>query len=242
MSALIRDLHLSVFLRPSLFTWPHSSLLESSCQSKGRGFPGRHHHQSTPLLNRPQKITPAFQPRQQPPLGFGQVSACSHIHVLHKRMYTWVSQHTQLFKAVKICWLQRKCSRHLAPSIEQNIEYKHLYGQREFMFMKDCKIYLIFKRKQIAGKKSTKAPPLFFHWQQQCFGQGVPLNTHGSVRLWEVPFFYIVKSLYPTSALSLACEEACKLYQKVQVLKWLGLHFVHLNDKRHIWIAIISFL
>uniref|UniRef100_A0A3B4ZXI3 non-specific serine/threonine protein kinase n=1 Tax=Stegastes partitus TaxID=144197 RepID=A0A3B4ZXI3_9TELE len=34
---------------------------ESSCQSKGRGIPGRQHHLSTPLLNRPQKITPAFQ-------------------------------------------------------------------------------------------------------------------------------------------------------------------------------------
>uniref|UniRef100_A0A8C2WJU0 non-specific serine/threonine protein kinase n=1 Tax=Cyclopterus lumpus TaxID=8103 RepID=A0A8C2WJU0_CYCLU len=53
---------------------------ESSCQSKGRGIPGRHHHQSTPLLNRPQKITPAFQPRQQQPLGFGQVQHFGSCH------------------------------------------------------------------------------------------------------------------------------------------------------------------
>ncbi|CAG5854733.1 unnamed protein product [Menidia menidia] len=45
---------------------------ESLCQSKGRGIPGRQHHHSTPLLNRPQKIPPAFQPQQQP-IGFGQV-------------------------------------------------------------------------------------------------------------------------------------------------------------------------
>uniref|UniRef100_A0A8C2YXJ2 non-specific serine/threonine protein kinase n=1 Tax=Cyclopterus lumpus TaxID=8103 RepID=A0A8C2YXJ2_CYCLU len=63
MPALIRDLHLF-----------------SSCQSKGRGIPGRHHHQSTPLLNRPQKITPAFQPRQQQPLGFGQVQHFGSCH------------------------------------------------------------------------------------------------------------------------------------------------------------------
>uniref|UniRef100_M4A515 non-specific serine/threonine protein kinase n=1 Tax=Xiphophorus maculatus TaxID=8083 RepID=M4A515_XIPMA len=31
---------------------------ESSCHSKGRGIPGRQHHHSTPLLNRPQKIGP----------------------------------------------------------------------------------------------------------------------------------------------------------------------------------------
>ncbi|XP_068586471.1 homeodomain-interacting protein kinase 3 [Cebidichthys violaceus] len=53
---------------------------ESSCQFKGRGFPGRHHHQSTPLLNRPQKITPAFQPQQQQPIGFGQVQHFGSCH------------------------------------------------------------------------------------------------------------------------------------------------------------------
>ncbi|KAK7913684.1 hypothetical protein WMY93_013895 [Mugilogobius chulae] len=46
---------------------------ESSSQSKGRGIPGRQHHHSTPLLNRPQKITPAFQTQQHQPIGFGQV-------------------------------------------------------------------------------------------------------------------------------------------------------------------------
>lgn len=54
-----------------------TSVLESSCQSKGRGVPGRQHHHSTPLVNRPQKITPAFPPQQQQPIGFGQVSARS---------------------------------------------------------------------------------------------------------------------------------------------------------------------
>uniref|UniRef100_A0A3Q4GJN2 non-specific serine/threonine protein kinase n=1 Tax=Neolamprologus brichardi TaxID=32507 RepID=A0A3Q4GJN2_NEOBR len=54
--------------------------LESSCQSKGRSFPGRQHHHSTPLLNRPQKITPAFQPQQQQPIGFGQVQHFSSCH------------------------------------------------------------------------------------------------------------------------------------------------------------------
>uniref|UniRef100_A0AAX7TIE4 non-specific serine/threonine protein kinase n=1 Tax=Astatotilapia calliptera TaxID=8154 RepID=A0AAX7TIE4_ASTCA len=53
---------------------------ESSCQSKGRSFPGRQHHHSTPLLNRPQKITPAFQPQQQQPIGFGQVQHFSSCH------------------------------------------------------------------------------------------------------------------------------------------------------------------
>uniref|UniRef100_A0A669DDP5 non-specific serine/threonine protein kinase n=1 Tax=Oreochromis niloticus TaxID=8128 RepID=A0A669DDP5_ORENI len=52
----------------------------SSCQSKGRSFPGRQHHHSTPLLNRPQKITPAFQPQQQQPIGFGQVQHFSSCH------------------------------------------------------------------------------------------------------------------------------------------------------------------
>lgn len=60
-----------------------ATVTESSCQSRGRGVPGRqhhqHHHHSTPLINRAQKITPAFQPQQQP-LGFGQVSMMSHAH------------------------------------------------------------------------------------------------------------------------------------------------------------------
>ncbi|KAA8595540.1 hypothetical protein FQN60_010831 [Etheostoma spectabile] len=56
-----------------------NTVLESSCQSKGRGIPGRHHH-STPLLNRPQKITPAFQPQQQQPMGFGQVQHFGSCH------------------------------------------------------------------------------------------------------------------------------------------------------------------
>uniref|UniRef100_H2SCB6 non-specific serine/threonine protein kinase n=1 Tax=Takifugu rubripes TaxID=31033 RepID=H2SCB6_TAKRU len=38
--------------------------LESSCHSKGRVIPGRQHHHTTPLLNRQQKIAPAFQPQQ----------------------------------------------------------------------------------------------------------------------------------------------------------------------------------
>uniref|UniRef100_A0A3Q1CBK7 non-specific serine/threonine protein kinase n=1 Tax=Amphiprion ocellaris TaxID=80972 RepID=A0A3Q1CBK7_AMPOC len=54
--------------------------VKSSCQSKGRGIPGRQHHLSTPLLNRPQKITPAFQPQQQQPIGFGQVQHFSSCH------------------------------------------------------------------------------------------------------------------------------------------------------------------
>lgn len=53
---------------------------ESSCQSKGRGISGRQHHHSTPLLNRPQKITPAFQTQQQQPLGFGQVQHFGSCH------------------------------------------------------------------------------------------------------------------------------------------------------------------
>uniref|UniRef100_A0A3B4ZEF4 non-specific serine/threonine protein kinase n=1 Tax=Seriola lalandi dorsalis TaxID=1841481 RepID=A0A3B4ZEF4_SERLL len=53
---------------------------ESSCPSKGRGIPGRQHHHSTPLLNRPQKITPAFQPQQPQPIGFGQVQHFGSCH------------------------------------------------------------------------------------------------------------------------------------------------------------------
>lgn len=50
------------------------TVLESSCHSKGRVIPGRQHHHTTPLLNRQQKITSAFQPQQQQPIGFGQVT------------------------------------------------------------------------------------------------------------------------------------------------------------------------
>ncbi|KAK5873864.1 hypothetical protein PBY51_018866 [Eleginops maclovinus] len=57
-----------------------NTVLESSCQSKGRGHPGRQHHHSTPLLNRPQKIPPAFQPQQQQPIGFGQVQHFGSCH------------------------------------------------------------------------------------------------------------------------------------------------------------------
>uniref|UniRef100_A0A3Q2PXM6 non-specific serine/threonine protein kinase n=1 Tax=Fundulus heteroclitus TaxID=8078 RepID=A0A3Q2PXM6_FUNHE len=39
--------------------------VKSSCHPKGRGIPGRQHHHSTPLLNRPQKITPVFQPQPE---------------------------------------------------------------------------------------------------------------------------------------------------------------------------------
>ncbi|XP_012710587.2 homeodomain-interacting protein kinase 3 isoform X2 [Fundulus heteroclitus] len=53
---------------------------ESSCHPKGRGIPGRQHHHSTPLLNRPQKITPVFQPQQQQPMGFGQVQHFGSCH------------------------------------------------------------------------------------------------------------------------------------------------------------------
>ncbi|KAM9409858.1 LOW QUALITY PROTEIN: homeodomain-interacting protein kinase 3 [Pholidichthys leucotaenia] len=59
---------------------PGTTVLESSCQSKGRSIPGRQHHHSTPLLNRPQKIAPAFQPQQQQPIGFGQVQHFNSCH------------------------------------------------------------------------------------------------------------------------------------------------------------------
>uniref|UniRef100_A0A8C4H077 non-specific serine/threonine protein kinase n=1 Tax=Dicentrarchus labrax TaxID=13489 RepID=A0A8C4H077_DICLA len=59
---------------------PCNTVLESSCQSRGRGIHGRQHHHSTPLLNRPQKITPAFQPQQQQPIGFGQVQHFGSCH------------------------------------------------------------------------------------------------------------------------------------------------------------------
>ncbi|XP_056135250.1 homeodomain-interacting protein kinase 3 isoform X2 [Lampris incognitus] len=57
-----------------------NTVLESLCQSKGRGVHGRQPHHSTPLLNRSQKITPAFQPQQQQPIGFGQVQHYSSCH------------------------------------------------------------------------------------------------------------------------------------------------------------------
>lgn len=84
----ICHLSLTVSLHLSLLTLPPTSVLESSCQTKGRGAPGRQHQHSTPLVNRPQKINPAFQPQQQQPIGFGQVSTC-------RDMYT--RKHTQLF-------------------------------------------------------------------------------------------------------------------------------------------------
>uniref|UniRef100_A0A1A7Y715 non-specific serine/threonine protein kinase n=1 Tax=Iconisemion striatum TaxID=60296 RepID=A0A1A7Y715_9TELE len=59
---------------------PGNTVLESSCQAKGRGIPGRLHHHSTPLLNRPQRITPVFQPQQQQPIGFGQVQHFGSCH------------------------------------------------------------------------------------------------------------------------------------------------------------------
>ncbi|XP_068166335.1 homeodomain-interacting protein kinase 3 isoform X2 [Antennarius striatus] len=57
-----------------------NTVLESSFQSKGRGVLGRQHHHSTTLLNRPQKITPAFQPQPQQPIGFGQVQHYGACH------------------------------------------------------------------------------------------------------------------------------------------------------------------
>uniref|UniRef100_A0A1A8MQZ4 non-specific serine/threonine protein kinase n=1 Tax=Nothobranchius pienaari TaxID=704102 RepID=A0A1A8MQZ4_9TELE len=59
---------------------PGNTVLESSCQTKGRGVPGRLHHHSTPLLNRPQRITSVFQPQQQQPIGFGQVQHFGSCH------------------------------------------------------------------------------------------------------------------------------------------------------------------
>uniref|UniRef100_A0A1A8E4W0 non-specific serine/threonine protein kinase n=4 Tax=Nothobranchius TaxID=28779 RepID=A0A1A8E4W0_NOTKA len=59
---------------------PGNTVLESSCQTKGRGAPGRLHHHSTPLLNRPQRITSVFQPQQQQPIGFGQVQHFGSCH------------------------------------------------------------------------------------------------------------------------------------------------------------------
>ncbi|XP_038162661.1 homeodomain-interacting protein kinase 3 isoform X2 [Cyprinodon tularosa] len=53
---------------------------ESLCHYKGRGIPGRQHHHSTPLLNRPQKITTVFQSQQQQPIGFGQVQHFPSCH------------------------------------------------------------------------------------------------------------------------------------------------------------------
>uniref|UniRef100_A0A674PLL4 non-specific serine/threonine protein kinase n=1 Tax=Takifugu rubripes TaxID=31033 RepID=A0A674PLL4_TAKRU len=58
----------------------HPAMTKSSCHSKGRVIPGRQHHHTTPLLNRQQKIAPAFQPQQQQPLGFGQVHHYGSCH------------------------------------------------------------------------------------------------------------------------------------------------------------------
>ncbi|KAK0136966.1 Homeodomain-interacting protein kinase 3 [Merluccius polli] len=51
------------------------TVLDPLCQSRGRGFTGRH-----PLLNRPQKMAPAFQPQQQQAMGFGQVQHYGPCH------------------------------------------------------------------------------------------------------------------------------------------------------------------
>lgn len=106
----------------SLFTRHSTTVLESTCQSKGRGVPGRQHHHSTPLLNRPQKITPAFQPQQQQPMGFGQVStlSCAQKHV-----------NNFLYSICSGCWLKRDIGDIWPQSIKQNIQLKHLCVQRE---------------------------------------------------------------------------------------------------------------
>ncbi|XP_041651063.1 homeodomain-interacting protein kinase 3 [Cheilinus undulatus] len=65
---------------PAVSETPCNTVIESACQSKGRGIPGRQHHHSTPLLNRQQKIPPAFQPQQQQPIGFGQVQHFGSCH------------------------------------------------------------------------------------------------------------------------------------------------------------------
>ncbi|XP_048118399.1 homeodomain-interacting protein kinase 3 isoform X2 [Alosa alosa] len=64
-----------------------NTVLESSCPSKGRNGPGRQAPHSTPLLNRSQKIAPAFQPQQTPqhhppppPLTYGQVQHYGSSH------------------------------------------------------------------------------------------------------------------------------------------------------------------
>ncbi|XP_030634197.1 homeodomain-interacting protein kinase 3a [Chanos chanos] len=54
-----------------------NTVLESSCQSRGRCVPGRLSHHSTPTLPRQQKMTSAFQ---QHPLGFGQVQHYGSCH------------------------------------------------------------------------------------------------------------------------------------------------------------------
>ncbi|KAG7467913.1 hypothetical protein MATL_G00137240 [Megalops atlanticus] len=54
-----------------------NTVLDSSCQSKGRCAPGRQNHHSTPLLNRQHKMTSAFQ---QQHLGFGQVQHYGSCH------------------------------------------------------------------------------------------------------------------------------------------------------------------
>ncbi|CAL8243453.1 unnamed protein product [Lota lota] len=56
------------------------TVLDPSCQSRGRGFTGRHPLHSAPLLNRPQKMPPAFQPQQQQAMGFGQVQHYGPCH------------------------------------------------------------------------------------------------------------------------------------------------------------------
>lgn len=80
----------------SVLVWLPPTVLESSCHSKGRVIPGRQHHHTTPLLNRQQKITPAFQPQQQQPIGFGQVST---LRVLHTSCQTSAGTPTNVVMA-----------------------------------------------------------------------------------------------------------------------------------------------
>uniref|UniRef100_A0A667XVL9 non-specific serine/threonine protein kinase n=1 Tax=Myripristis murdjan TaxID=586833 RepID=A0A667XVL9_9TELE len=63
---------------------------ESLCQSKGRGIPGRQLHHSTPLLNRPQKITPAFQPQQQQVQHYGSCHQEWNGNYAHRRPQAYI--------------------------------------------------------------------------------------------------------------------------------------------------------
>lgn len=134
-------LRLSVFLCRSLFTRHPTTVLESSCQSKGRGVPGRQHHHSTPLLNRPQKITPAFQPQQQQPMGFGQVStlSCAQKHI-----------NNFLYSICSGCWLKRDIWGYLASINQAEYTIKAFVWSERNIYLLYI-IYLILTRKQIAG-------------------------------------------------------------------------------------------
>ncbi|XP_023672680.1 homeodomain-interacting protein kinase 3a isoform X1 [Paramormyrops kingsleyae] len=57
-----------------------NTVLDTSCQSRGRCGLGRLNLHSTPLLNRQQKMTCAFQQQQQQALGFGQVQHFGSCH------------------------------------------------------------------------------------------------------------------------------------------------------------------